>query len=162
QGTKRLAVLGSGSVQKFARFSSTLDTAIGSTDVPVFSDGSAPAPAPADGITTGNLEVLAFDPVKAAWSRWLRYDRLSRAGKQDRAVTLGFRPAVAGQVPVSVTFGDGVTGQLPPTGTGNLYLRSTRIGPAIQWLAVPRAVRIVAVPAPGASPPTARPPSLSL
>ncbi|HEX3762047.1 MAG TPA: baseplate J/gp47 family protein, partial [Kofleriaceae bacterium] len=162
QGPKLLAALGSGSAQKFARFTSTLDAGTGSAVVPVFTGGSAPAPALADGITTGNLEVLAFDPVKAAWSRWLRYDRLSRAGKKDPAVTLGFRPAIAGQVPVSVTFGDGITGQLPPAGTANLYLRSTQIGAASPWLAVPRAVRIVAVPAPGATPPTTRTPSLSL
>ena len=166
QGPKLLAALGSGSPQKFARFTSALDTATGNAVLPVFgaaaAASSAPIPAFADGITTGNLEVLAFDPVKATWSRWLRYDRLSRAGKKDAAVTLGFRPAVAGQVPVSVTFGDGVTGQLPPAGIANLYLRSTRIGAATPWLAVARAVRVVAVPAPGATPPTARAPSLSL
>jgi hypothetical protein len=152
QGPRVLAALGSGSAQKFARFTSSLDTGTGSADIPVL----------ADGVTTGNLEVLAFDPVKAAWSRWLRYDRLSRAGKKDPAVTLGFRPASAGQIPVSVTFGDGVTGQLPPTGTGNIYLRSTTIGAANRWLAAPRNVRIVALPAPGATSPIARQPSLTL
>jgi len=162
QGPKLLAALGSGSAQKFARFTSALETATGNATLPVFAATSASIPAFADGITTGNLEVLAFDPVKASWSRWLRYDRLSRAGKKDAAVLLGFRPAVAGQVPVSVTFGDGITGQLPPAGLGNLYLRATRIGAAAPWLAVARAVRIVAVPAPGATPPTARTPSLSL
>jgi hypothetical protein len=156
QGDKRLIALGSGSSQKFARFSSSLDAEIGSAVLPVDADTGF-----ADGVTTGNLEVLAFDPVKAMWTRWLRFDRLSRAGKKDPAVLLGFRPAMAGQIPVSVTFGDGVTGMLPPTGSENLFLRSTQIGAAKAWLAAPRDLRVVAFPAPGAAPAIERAASLS-
>jgi hypothetical protein len=133
QGPRTLEVLGSGdSTHRFARFLSSRDAGIGSAVIPLATDG----------VTIGNLEVLTFDPEKAAWSRWLRYDALSRAGKKDPAFTLGFRPVGAtGKVQVSVTFGDGVTGRLPPTGTRNVYLRATQIrSPASQ---VARPVRIV-------------------
>jgi len=136
QGPHTLSVLGSGDrTQRFARFLASFDAGTGTAVIPLASDG----------VTTGNLEVLAFDPETAKWSRWLRYDVLSRAGKKDPAFTLGFRPTTAtGQVPVSVTFGDGVTGQLLPSGTNNVYLRTTPIGawPA-RWLPQPRPVRIV-------------------
>jgi hypothetical protein len=42
-----------------------------------------------------------------------------------------------------VSFGDGLTGQLVPTGSANVYLRTTQIGPAQDFLANRRAVRIV-------------------
>ncbi|MEO7731846.1 MAG: baseplate J/gp47 family protein [Kofleriaceae bacterium] len=120
QGPHTLAVLGSGNrTHRFARYLSALEAGTGSAVIPIA----------ADGVTVGNLEVVAFDPEKATWSRWMRFDKLSRAGKKDPAFTLGFRPSgLNGKVPVSVTFGDGITGQLLPTGTRNVYLRSTRIG----------------------------------
>ncbi len=135
QGPRTLSVLGSGDhTRRFARFLASLDADTGNAVIPLASDG----------VTTGNLEVLAFDPETAKWSRWLRYDVLSRAGKKDPAFTLGFRPTTpTGQVPVSVTFGDGVTGQLLPTGTDNVYLRTTEIGAGTRWLPQPRPVRIV-------------------
>ncbi|HEY6173434.1 MAG TPA: hypothetical protein VIX73_03280, partial [Kofleriaceae bacterium] len=114
QGRRTLSVLGSGdATRRFARFVSLLGAGTGSVVVPL-----------ADGVTTGNLEVLAFDPEKGTWIRWLRRDTLARAGKKDAAFVLGFRPVdAAGQVPVSVLFGDGLTGRVPPTGADNLYLR---------------------------------------
>lgn len=135
QGLRTLTAIGSGDAShRFARFVSSLDAGTGSAVIPLA----------AEGVTTGNVEVLSFDPEKGKWARWLRHDKLSRAGKKDPAFVLGFRPADAGgDVPVSVTFGDGLTGQLLPTGTGNVYLRSTHIGAAPSWLARRRPLWIV-------------------
>ena len=120
QGPRTLDVLGSGNrTHRFARYSAALAADTGSAVIPLATDG----------VTVGNVEIIAFDPEKATWSRWMRFDKLSRAGKKDPAFTLGFRPSNAtGKVPVSVTFGDGITGQLLPTGTRNVYLRATHVG----------------------------------
>lgn len=150
QGRRRLAVLGSGdSTRRFARLVSSLD---GET-------GSAVIPLAASGVMTGNLEVISFDPEKRTWTRWLRYDRLSRADKKAAAYRLGFRAAQDGPLPVSIEFGDGITGQRLPTGVDNVYLRSTRIGAASSWLARRRKVRIF--PAPLATPSTDASPALA-
>lgn len=134
QGPRTLAVLGSGdSTHRFPRFVATLDADVGHAVIPL-----------AEGVMAGNLEVISFDPEKGTWTRWLRHDRLSRAAKKDAAFVLGFRPSDGnGSVPVSVTFGDGLTGQLLPTGTGNVYLRATRIGDGRRWLPQRRSVWVV-------------------
>jgi hypothetical protein len=135
-GPRTLRVLGSGdAARKFPRYVSTLDPTVGSAVIAIDPPG----------VLAGNLEVLAFDPVKAQWTRWLRYTDLALAGKKDAAFTLGFRPSDQnGEVPISVAFGDGVTGALLPTGAGNVYLRTTTIGAPAAWLAQRRPVRIVA------------------
>src|SRR5262249_11238944 len=64
QGRRTLRVLGSGdATRRFSRFVSLLDASTGSAVVPL-----------ADGVMTGNLEVLALDPEKGTWIRWLGHD----------------------------------------------------------------------------------------
>lgn len=144
QGKRRMITLGSGDKsRRFARFTSELDPDPGLATVPL----SDPAvPVAEQRFFASNIEVLARDPRSGEWSRWTQLADINGAAKKDRAFVLGVDASRIGQgtaVPFSASFGDGVHGQVLPTGTRNVFARATAIGGRLAHVRRRRALRIL-------------------
>ncbi|WP_044986143.1 baseplate J/gp47 family protein [Sorangium cellulosum] len=139
QGDRKLMVLGSGDkARRFARYTGTLDP----------DPGVATLPISRAGVYAGNIEVLTREPKSGEWSRWSQLADIDRAGRKDRAFVLGIDAAAVASgraVPFSVSFGDGTTGQVLPTGTRNVFARSTAIGGWAEHMPACRPLRILSV-----------------
>jgi Baseplate J-like protein len=154
QGKERhMITLGSGDrSRRFARYTGELAPDPGLGTLPL-----------ADlGVYASNIEVLARDPRSGDWSRWAQFADIDRAEKKDRAFTLGVEASKIGSgqpVPFSVSFGDGISGQLLPTGDRNVLARVTVIGDRVGHVAGRRPLRILEArdsePVPFAVPPCA-------
>ncbi|WP_437729241.1 baseplate J/gp47 family protein [Sorangium sp. So ce861] len=139
QGDRKLMVLGSGDkARRFARYTGTLDPDPGVATLPISRAGAY----------AGNIEVLTREPKSGEWSRWIQLADIDRAGRKDRAFVLGIDAAAVASgraVPFSVSFGDGTTGQVLPTGTRNVFARSTAIGGWAEHMPACRPLRILSV-----------------
>jgi hypothetical protein len=122
QGTRRMTALGSGEKsRRFARFTTILDA----------DPGLATLPLAQHGVYASNIEVLALEPRSKEWTRWSQFADIDRAARKDRGFVLGVDPASVGgggRVPLSASFGDGITGQTLPTGERNVFVRWTELG----------------------------------
>ncbi|MCG8420089.1 MAG: baseplate J/gp47 family protein [Proteobacteria bacterium] len=121
QGRRELVAIGSGDQgKKFPRFLTEIERELGLASVPLDVAGTF----------ASNIEVLSQDPRSEEWTRWTEFQTLDTAASGDTAFTMGIELTSEQQVtlPLSVSFGDGITGQLLPTGEDNIYIRTTDVG----------------------------------
>ena len=139
QGPCTMMPLGSGDKnRKFARYVKTLP----------LNPGLATVPIQADLMYASNIEVLSLEPRSGEWNRWIQFTNIDNAQKKDRAFTLGVDLAALGSgaqsVPIAVSFGDGIRGQLLPSGADNVYARVTSVGGVESNIDARRPLRILA------------------
>lgn len=123
QGERAMTVLGSGDKsRRFARYTGVLPTSPGLASVPLAKPD----------MYASNVEVLTRDARSGEWARWVEFADIERA-KKDPAFVLGLDAQALeanGEVPFSVSFGDGKDhGLLLPTGVRNVFARTTALGP---------------------------------